>query len=90
MITVFTILLCLWRQVDYHCKTLLSWKEMRKGLAAPEKSVFLDYMSLSPISSSLTAYDNRHWAVVATNLGSCLLILIVGLVSRTFGNVLTP
>lgn len=90
MIIVFTILLCLWRQVDYYCKTLLPWKEMREGPAALEKSLSLDYISLGPIRSSLTAWNNGHWVVIATDLGSYFLIMIVSFPSNACLNVLTP
>lgn len=63
---------------------------MRERSAPPDKSVLLDYVSLNPISSLLAAWNNKHWAVVATNLGSCLLIFIVGLLSKLRLNLLNP
>lgn len=62
---------------------------MHEGPAALEKSLILDYISVSPISSLLTAWNNGHWVVIATNSGSCLLILIVGILSIINLNVLT-
>lgn len=69
---------------------LLPWKEMRGRPAAPETSLFLDYTSLGPMSGLLTAWNNKHWAVIATNLGSCLLILTVGFLSKADFVLLTP
>ena len=74
---VFVFLLCFWRKVNYYCKILLPWKEMRIRPVAPETSLLLDYLSLSPMTGLLTAWNNGHWAVVAADLGSFLLILIV-------------
>ena len=86
---VFAFLLCLWRLVDYHCKMLQPWQEMRGRPAAPETSLLLDYISLSPISGLLQAWNSGHWAVIATNLGSCLLILLVCFPSISRPNLLT-
>ena len=69
---------------------LQPWQEMRGRPAAPEISLLLDYISLSPMSGLLQAWNNGHWAVMATNLGSCLLILLVRFPSTRRPNLLTP
>lgn len=58
--------------------------------AAPEKSSLLDYNSISPMSGLLAAWNNGHWAVIATDLGSWLLILLVCFVPGVLFELLTP
>ena len=62
---------------------------MRRQPAAPERSLLLDYTSLGPSSGLLAAWNNGHWAVIATNLGSCLLILAVRFLPEICSNLLT-
>ncbi|KAI1740291.1 hypothetical protein F4680DRAFT_419102 [Xylaria scruposa] len=80
---VLTILVGLWRQVDYHCKILQPWKAMRMGPAVSTKSVLLDYISPLQILSFWRALKNRHWAVVLTVAGFTLLKAII-VASTTF------
>lgn len=70
---VIVILISLWRMVDYHCKTLTPWSELRHGPVTASKSVRLDYLSPLQLSSLLKALGNGHIAVVATITGFILL-----------------
>ncbi|KAI0548373.1 hypothetical protein F4679DRAFT_550914 [Xylaria curta] len=74
---VLTILVGLWRQVDYHCKLLQPWKAMQTGPAVSTTSVLLDYISPLQILSFWRALKNRHWVVVLTVAGFTLLKAII-------------
>ncbi|KAI1361714.1 hypothetical protein F5Y08DRAFT_11538 [Xylaria arbuscula] len=74
---VLTIIVGLWRQVDYHCKLLQPWKAMKKSPEVPTKSVLLDYISPLQVLSIWRAAKNRHWAVVLTVVGFTLLKAII-------------
>src|ERR1700743_3837966 len=73
---VLTIFVALWRQIDYFCKALTPWQEVRQGYADPRKSVLLDYKSKLQVVSLYTAAKNGHMAVVMTILGFIILKLV--------------
>jgi hypothetical protein len=70
---VLVIVISLWRMVDYHCKTLTPWAELRNGPVGASKSLRLDYLSPLQLSSLLKALGNGHLAVVATITAFILL-----------------
>ena len=75
--TVLVVLVGLWRPVDYYCKALTPWAELRKGSAAASKTILLDYMSpITPVSC-YRAIFNKHWAVVASIISLWILKLMV-------------
>lgn len=74
---VLVIVISLWRMVDYHCKTLTPWSELRNGPVVASKSIRLDYLSPLQFLSLLKALANGHFAVVATIVGFFLLKIIV-------------
>ncbi|KAI0536518.1 hypothetical protein GGR58DRAFT_385720 [Xylaria digitata] len=80
---ILTILVGLWRQVDYHCKLVQPWKAMQKRPEISTKSVLLDYISPFQIFSLWRALRNRHWAVILTITGFALLKAII-VVSTAF------
>ncbi|KAI3326259.1 hypothetical protein HD806DRAFT_520891 [Xylariaceae sp. AK1471] len=63
---VLTIVVGLWRQVDYHCKLVQPWKAMQSH-----------YVSPLQIISLWRAFKNRHWAVVLTVIGFTLLKAVI-------------
>jgi hypothetical protein len=74
---VLVILVGLWRQVDYHCKALTPWAELRKGPVTASRSILLDYTSPLQISAFVKASQNGHWAVLASIFAFALLKLMV-------------
>ncbi|KAI6093218.1 hypothetical protein F4821DRAFT_266644 [Hypoxylon rubiginosum] len=60
---ILTIVISLWRQVDYHCKSSQPWSEMKRGPAIPSKTP----------TSLWRALKNRHFAVVLSILGFMIL-----------------
>lgn len=70
-------MVALWNQVDYACKLLTPWQEMRRGPSVASKTLLLDYISPWIPSVMLMAFKNGHWAVVASSVGSALLKLTV-------------
>jgi hypothetical protein len=80
--------LSLWRQVEYHCKTLQPWRELSKGFVEAERSMLLDYLSPLQITSFFRATWHRHIPVAASIAGFAVLKAVV-LVSTGL-LVLTP
>ena len=74
---VIVLLISLWRMVDYHCKNLTPWSELRNGPVVASKSIRLDYLSPLQFSSLLKALNNGHFAVVASIVGFFLLKIMV-------------
>lgn len=60
---ILVIVLSLWRQVEYHCKLLQPWQELRKGSAEAERSMLLDYLSPLQVTSFVRAVRYRHTLV---------------------------
>ena len=75
--TVLVVLVGLWRPVDYYCKALTPWAELRKGPATASKSILLDYISPVTPVSCYRAIRNKHWAVVAGITSLWILKLMV-------------
>jgi hypothetical protein len=85
---ILVVVLSLWRQVEYHCKMLQPWQELRKGTADAERSMLLDYLSPLQVTSFVQAVRYRHPPVAASIAGFAVLKAIV-LVSTGL-LVLTP
>ncbi|KAI0551182.1 hypothetical protein F4679DRAFT_539599 [Xylaria curta] len=73
---ILTIVVSLWRQVDYYCKISQPWKDMRIHITDASKSLLLDYISPLQVKSLYRATKNRHWAVAASTLGFMILKFI--------------
>jgi Protein of unknown function (DUF3433) len=74
---VLVVVLGLWRQVDYHCKIIQPWQQMRKGATNAAQSVLLDYISPLNITSFIRAVRYRHIPVAASIAGFATLKLII-------------
>jgi Protein of unknown function (DUF3433) len=74
---VLVVVLGLWRQVDYQCKILQPWQEMRRGATSAAHSVLLDYISPLNITSFTRAVRYRHIPVAASIAGFATLKLII-------------
>ena len=79
---IFVVVVGLWRQTDYFCKTTQAWQDMSKGLTPAHRSMLLDYMwPLLPTTIGV-AFRNRHFAVV-TSTFAFLVLKIITVVSTT-------
>jgi hypothetical protein len=67
------VIISLWHQVDFYCKVLTPWNELRKGDATSSRSLLLDYISPLQAASLWQALQNRHFSVIATILGFAIL-----------------
>lgn len=74
---VLVVVISLWRQVDYHCKMMQPWQELRQGLADADRSLLLDYLSPLHITSFIGAIRCRHTPVAASIAGFAILKLVV-------------
>jgi hypothetical protein len=75
-ILVLTSLAFYWNKLDYHTKALMPWKLMSKKPEAADQSLLLDYISGNPLTVLSGALRYRHVPVVASALGSLLIILV--------------
>ena len=65
--TILVIFLVgLWRQVDYHTKSLTPWDELQNGPISPSKSLLLDHVSPLQIVALFQAFIHNHIPIVAT------------------------
>ena len=85
---ILIIVLSLWRQVDYSCKIMQPWQELRKGPTKADNSVLLDYVSPMFVTSLITATRRRHYPVAASVAGFIMLKAIILLSTALL--VLTP
>lgn len=74
---VLVILVGLWRMVDFYCKSLTPWDELRHGPVVASRSLLLDYLSPLQLSSLLKALGNGHVAVMSTIMGFIILKTLV-------------
>jgi hypothetical protein len=70
---VLVVVLSLWRQVDYHCKLMQPWLELRKGSADALNSMLLDYLSPMHVTSLARAIRHRNAPVAASITGFALI-----------------
>jgi hypothetical protein len=75
--TILVVVLSFWRQVDYHCKLIQPWQELRNGSTSADRSMLLDYLSPLNITSFVRAIRHRHAAVAASIAGFAILKAVV-------------
>ncbi|KAM0706042.1 hypothetical protein Q7P35_007402 [Cladosporium inversicolor] len=85
---ILTIILSLWRQVDYHCKLMQPWNELSKGSSDADRSLLLDYLSPIHTTSLFRAIRYRHIPVLASIL--CFVVLKIVILLSTGLLVLAP
>jgi hypothetical protein len=73
---ILVIVVSVWRQVDFYCKAIAPWDELRKGDATASRILRLDYISPIQATSLGQALKNRHFSVAATILGFAILKLV--------------
>lgn len=65
--TIAAVLLVgIWRQVDYHTKSLTPWDELQRGPIGASKSLLLNYVSPLQIVALFQAFVHNHFPIVAT------------------------
>ena len=75
---VLIIVVSLWRQVEYHCKVLAPWHELKRGAEA-SRSLLLDYVSPFQLASLWLALSHKMTSVVAAITAFACLKLVVSL-----------
>src|SRR5271155_3298105 len=70
---ILVLVVSIWRQVDFWCKSLTPWQVLKTGNATSAKSMLLDYISPLQTTSIWRALRNGHLSVVATIFGFVLL-----------------
>ncbi|ORY09323.1 hypothetical protein BCR34DRAFT_568699 [Clohesyomyces aquaticus] len=78
---VFVFAASLWYQVDFHCKELTPYDELKRAPAPSERSILLDYIDPILPVGLWRALKRRHWAVVTSVLAYLWLQLCVVLSS---------
>ncbi|KAI0517111.1 hypothetical protein F5B22DRAFT_604874 [Xylaria bambusicola] len=74
---ILTIIVGIWRQIDYQCKSVQPWLCMQDHASPAESTVLLDYISPIQITSFYRAVSQRHWPVACSVLGFATLKLTV-------------
>ena len=77
---VLIVIVALWRQIDFHCKSLAPWKVLSDGSAEADQTVLLDYISPLQIVSLWRALCNSHFYVLL-GIGGFLSLKLVALAS---------
>lgn len=73
---ILVVVVSLWRQVDFWCKKLVPWQELRNGNATSTRSILLDYVSPLQATSLWHALRLWHVSVIVTITGFALLKVI--------------
>jgi hypothetical protein len=73
---VFTMLAFYWTKLDYHVKALIPWKLMSEKPQLADQSLLLDYVSSNPIVVLSGALQHRHTPVIASAIGSLIIVLV--------------
>lgn len=81
---VLVVILSLWRQVDYQCKSMQPWWEMARGPSPASKTVLVDYISPFQPTVCIKAFRSGHYAVFLSIVGFFLLKLIILLSTTLF------
>ncbi|KAH0436220.1 hypothetical protein CcaCcLH18_04510 [Colletotrichum camelliae] len=81
---VLVLILALWRQVDYNCRSMQPWWEMAQGPSTAARSVLLDYVSPFQPMACFSALKNGHYAVFISILSFLVLKLIILLSTTLF------
>jgi hypothetical protein len=79
---LFTIVIVIWRQVDYNSKALQPWANMAAGPQPVENSLLLDYITLFQLISLFKSLSRRHWNA---SLSITVFILIMVIIAVSTG-----
>ncbi|KAI0550611.1 hypothetical protein F4679DRAFT_199337 [Xylaria curta] len=81
---VLTVIVSLWRQVNYCSMINQPWQELHNGPQQASKTVLLDYVWPFQLTSFITALKNRHLNVALTILIFALLKLVMVISTTLF------
>ncbi|KAF3806668.1 hypothetical protein GCG54_00004301 [Colletotrichum gloeosporioides] len=81
---VLVVILALWRQVDFNCRSMQPWWEMTHGPSTADRSVLLDYISPFQPIACVSAFKNGHHAVFISTLTFFILKFIIFLSTTLF------
>ncbi|TLD23994.1 hypothetical protein PspLS_06311 [Pyricularia sp. CBS 133598] len=70
---VLLIIAGFWQRFEYQARSTAPWLRMYKGPADAERTVLLDYVSMTRPSAVLRAIQNKDWIVAAAVIISTLL-----------------
>lgn len=80
---IMVFVVALWRQIDFHTKLLMPWKELTKGPTTPFDSVLVDYISSFQFQSFISAFKRLHTPVLITIsafiIAQCMTVASTGL-----------
>ncbi|KIW80320.1 hypothetical protein Z517_06935 [Fonsecaea pedrosoi CBS 271.37] len=77
---LLVLVAALWRQIDFHCKTMAPWVALREKPQMGSQSMSLDYISPMQIYSLWKALKNKHF-IVMTSIVGFMLLKVVTLIS---------
>ncbi|KAK5078008.1 hypothetical protein LTR64_003587 [Lithohypha guttulata] len=78
---VLVFVVAVWRQIDFHTKSLTPWKALALGPESPFDSIVVDYISDFQFVSLLAAFKRLHIPVVITISG--LIISLAATIAST-------
>lgn len=80
---IMVFVIALWRQIDYHTKILMPWKELTTGPTTPFDSVLVDYISSFSLLSFYSALRRIHHPVIVSMtaflIANCVIIAATGI-----------
>jgi hypothetical protein len=74
---VLTVIAAFWEQVVYRTKQLMPWRAMATGPQPASKSVLLDYVSSTDLTSLYYSIRNTHTAVTLAITASFILKAVI-------------
>lgn len=78
IVLAFTIVATLWARVEFQASSATPWIRMLKSQVVAEKSLLLDYVSLSEPRALVKAIRGKDWLVAtATTVGLLLKLVII-------------
>ncbi|KAJ8132865.1 hypothetical protein O1611_g763 [Lasiodiplodia mahajangana] len=58
---IIATIVVVWRRVEYHCKVIQPWKEMKHHTLGASQNLLLDYVSPLQFITLYKSLRNRHW-----------------------------
>ena len=74
---ILTLVTALWARVEYQAKHAAPWLRMSMGPATADRTLLLDYISISQPRTIAKAVKNRDYVVAATAIVSMFLMVLV-------------
>jgi hypothetical protein len=70
--------------MDIEVMETMPWHELANGPSPAIKTIFLDYISSSPLSDIWKSLKFRHWATTITVVGQLVLLLMLVFITGLF------